>query len=183
MKNAVFWDIRTKFILKRRHYFSTTESSRLMLCKIWGFSGGDFEECRLLGYKTRVRTSQETHYFSATEPSQLMLCKIWGFHGGVYEEWRFLEYKNPVRTSEETHYVSARMLSQLMLCKIWGFHGGGYEGCRPLGCDAVVRTKVSEEHIASIIKATRIGELGTTLTATSNRSTLRCNVRRFLPPW
>jgi hypothetical protein len=30
-------------------------------------------ECRLLGYKTPVRTSHETHYFPATEPSRLML--------------------------------------------------------------------------------------------------------------
>jgi hypothetical protein len=41
-----------------------------------------FEECRLLGYKKPVRTSQETHYVSATESSQLMLCKIWCFQGG-----------------------------------------------------------------------------------------------------
>jgi hypothetical protein len=59
-----------------------------MLFKIWGFHGGDYEECRLLGYKNPVRTSQETHYVSATEPSPLMLCKIWGFHGGDYEEYR-----------------------------------------------------------------------------------------------
>jgi hypothetical protein len=52
-----------------------------MLCKICGFHGGDYEECRLLGYKNPVHTSQETHYVSATEPSQLMLCKICGFHG------------------------------------------------------------------------------------------------------
>jgi hypothetical protein len=57
------------------HYFSATESSRLMLCKICGFHGGNYEECRLLGYKIPVRTSQETYLFSATEPSQLMLCK------------------------------------------------------------------------------------------------------------
>jgi hypothetical protein len=37
---------------------------------------GDYEECRLLGYKNPVRTSQETHYFSTTESSQLMLCRI-----------------------------------------------------------------------------------------------------------
>jgi hypothetical protein len=43
------------------------------------------EECRLLGCKTRVRTSQETHYVSATQPSLLLLCKIWSFHGGDYE--------------------------------------------------------------------------------------------------
>jgi hypothetical protein len=38
--------------------------------------GGDYDECRLRGYKNPVRTSQETHYFSPTEPSQLMPCKI-----------------------------------------------------------------------------------------------------------
>jgi hypothetical protein len=47
-----------------------------MLCKIWGFHGGDYEEWRFLGYKNPVRTSQETHYISVTESSQLMLCKI-----------------------------------------------------------------------------------------------------------
>jgi hypothetical protein len=31
------------------HYFSTTESSQLMLCKTWGFHGCHYEECRLLG--------------------------------------------------------------------------------------------------------------------------------------
>jgi hypothetical protein len=31
------------------HYVSVTEPSRLMLCKIWAFHGGDYEECRLLG--------------------------------------------------------------------------------------------------------------------------------------
>jgi hypothetical protein len=40
-----------------------------------GFHGGDYEECRLLGYKNPVRTSQETHYVSATESSRLMLLK------------------------------------------------------------------------------------------------------------
>jgi hypothetical protein len=38
-----------------------------------GSHGGDYEECRLLGYKTPVRTSQETHYVSVTESSQLLL--------------------------------------------------------------------------------------------------------------
>jgi hypothetical protein len=37
------------------------------------------------------------------------------------------------------------------------------------------RTDVSEEHIASIIRVTRFGELGTTLTVSSNRNTLRRN--------
>jgi hypothetical protein len=34
------------------------------------------EECRLLGYKNIVRTSQETHHVSTTELSQLTLCEI-----------------------------------------------------------------------------------------------------------
>jgi hypothetical protein len=48
---------------------------------IWSFDGGDYEKCRLLGYKIPVPTSQGTYYFSATESSQLILCKISGFHG------------------------------------------------------------------------------------------------------
>jgi hypothetical protein len=63
---------------------------------------GDYEECRLLGYKNPVRTSQETHYVSITEPSQLMLCKISSFHCGDYEECRLLGYKTPVRISHLT---------------------------------------------------------------------------------
>jgi hypothetical protein len=53
---------------------------------------------------------------------------------------------------------------------------------------ALVRTDVSEELRASIIRVTRIGELGTTLDVTSNRRTLICilyfvflrSVRRLL---
>jgi hypothetical protein len=48
----------------------------IKLCKIGGFHGGDYEECRLLGYINPVRTSQETHYVSATEHSRLILCNI-----------------------------------------------------------------------------------------------------------
>jgi hypothetical protein len=38
---------------------------------------------------------------------------------------------------------------------------------------ALVSTDVSEEHSASFIRVTKIGELGTTLAVTSNRRTLR----------
>jgi hypothetical protein len=44
---------------------------------------------------------------------------------------------------------------------------------------ALVKTFVSEELIPSFIRVTRIGELGTTLAVTSNR-TQRGNKRRFL---
>jgi hypothetical protein len=38
-----------------------------MLCKFRGSHGGDYEECRLLGYKNPVCISQETHYISTTQ--------------------------------------------------------------------------------------------------------------------
>jgi hypothetical protein len=43
-------------------------------CKSCDFHGGDYEECRLLGYTNAVLISQETHYVSATESSRLVLC-------------------------------------------------------------------------------------------------------------
>jgi hypothetical protein len=44
----------------------------------------------------------------------------------------------------------------------------------------LVRTDVSEEPGASFIRVTKIGELGTTLAATSNRRTLRRNTEYFV---
>jgi hypothetical protein len=44
---------------------------------------------------------------------------------------------------------------------------------------ALVKTNVSEEPNTSFIRVTRIGELGTTLAATSNRRTLRRNTNFF----
>jgi hypothetical protein len=49
MKNAVFWDIKPVHTSQETHYISDSEPSRLMLCKIWGFYGGDYEGCRHLG--------------------------------------------------------------------------------------------------------------------------------------
>jgi hypothetical protein len=90
-QNGVLWDVTPCASCRNPRFGGTTEPSRLMICKIWGFHDGDYEECPLLGYKNTVRTSQETHYVSATEPSRLMLCKMWGVHGGDYEECRPLE--------------------------------------------------------------------------------------------
>jgi hypothetical protein len=47
-KNSVFWDIKTQFLLHRKH-LSATEPSRLVLCKIRCFHGNN-EECCLQGY-------------------------------------------------------------------------------------------------------------------------------------
>jgi hypothetical protein len=46
---------------------------------------------------------------------------------------------------------------------------------------ALVRTDVSEESCSSFIRVTRIGELGTTQAATSNRRTLRRNTHLVFP--
>jgi hypothetical protein len=50
-----------------------------------------------------------------------------------------------------------------------------------LRCVALVRTDVSEELSTSFIRATRIGELGTTLAVTGNRRTLRRNTEYCHP--
>jgi hypothetical protein len=121
-----------------------------MLCKIWGFHGADYEECRFLGYKILVRTTQEIYYASPTEPSRLKLCKIWGFHGGDYEECRFLGYKILVRTSQDIYYAFPTEPSRLMLCKIWGFHGGDYEECCFLGYEIPVRTSQETHYVSAI---------------------------------
>jgi hypothetical protein len=92
---------------------------RIQIClKISHFHYDNYDDCRLLGYKNPVPTSQGAPYFSTTEPSQLMISKMSGFHRALYEELLLLGYKNPVRTSQETHYFSATELSRLMLCTI-----------------------------------------------------------------
>jgi hypothetical protein len=45
---------------------------------------------------------------------------------------------------------------------------------------AIVTIDVSEELSATIIRVTRIGELGTTLAVTNNRRTLRRNTKSIL---
>jgi hypothetical protein len=71
------------------------------------------------------------------------------------------------------------------LWKVFGFHCRDYEQCcfwdvTPL---ALIRTDVSEDLITSITRVIRIGELGTTLAVTSNRSTLRRNTTYLIIPF
>jgi hypothetical protein len=47
---------------------------------------------------------------------------------------------------------------------------------------ALVRIDVSEEPGASFIRVTKVGELGTTQAATSNRRTVRRNTKYFCQP-
>jgi hypothetical protein len=46
-----------QLLLYKQPYFSDTKllwiRTKIILCKIWGFHGGDYEECRPLGYKTQ----------------------------------------------------------------------------------------------------------------------------------
>jgi hypothetical protein len=77
MKNAVFWDIITHFLIERKHITSPLQSpAGQYYVRFEVLMAGGYEECRLLGYKTPVLTSQKTHYVSATESSRLMLSNI-----------------------------------------------------------------------------------------------------------
>jgi hypothetical protein len=49
LKNVVFWDIKTQFVLHREHITSPLQSQAVMLCKTRGFHGGNYEDGRLLG--------------------------------------------------------------------------------------------------------------------------------------
>jgi hypothetical protein len=82
--SAIFWDIKTQFVLHRRQITSPLQSQPLMICKKWRFPAGDYEEYRLLGYKNPVRTSQETHYLSRDQPVNSIQITV--FHGSDYEE-------------------------------------------------------------------------------------------------
>jgi hypothetical protein len=103
--------------------------------KVWGFHGSDYEECRLLGYKTPVSTTQETLIFFYTA--------------------------QPVNVMHDLRF-SRRWLRRMPSSVMW----------RRV---ALVRTDVSEEHSASIIRVTIMGELGATLTVTGNRRKLLRN--------
>jgi hypothetical protein len=52
MKNVVFWDINPVRTSQETHYVSAIRPTLLMICKILGIHGGDYEECRLLGCDT-----------------------------------------------------------------------------------------------------------------------------------
>jgi hypothetical protein len=83
----------------------------------------------------------------------------------VLYNWRFwIRMKNECQNLQEIEMRSRlwRMASSVMSCRV-----------------ALVRTDVSEELSPSIIRVTRIGELGTTLAVTSNWRTLRRNVGSY----
>jgi hypothetical protein len=66
-------------------------------------------------------------------------------------------------------------LSLLEVCRFVGIFYPPSGILNKLRRVAVVKTDDLEERIASIIRVTKIGELGTTLAEASNRSTMRRN--------
>jgi hypothetical protein len=60
MKKVVFWDIKTQFVLHRRHITSPLHSPAGQCYVRFEVFTAVTEKCRLLGYKSPVRTSQET---------------------------------------------------------------------------------------------------------------------------
>jgi hypothetical protein len=117
-----------------------------------------------------VRTSQQTHYVSATQSN--LLRRSVGLsipHRKHYfaTEPNRLIHSIGLYVPQRQHVirdVSATEPSRLMLCKIWVFSRWWLWRMPSSGMwsrVALVRTDVLEERIASIIRLTRICELGT----------------------
>jgi hypothetical protein len=113
----VFWDINQVRTSQETHYVSATESIQLMLCKICGFHGNDYEECRRLGYKPSSYFTGDTLRFSYRVQPVKYYVRFEVFKAVTVKNVVFWDI-NQVCTSQETHYVSATESSQLMLCKI-----------------------------------------------------------------
>jgi hypothetical protein len=69
MQNAVFWDKKIQFVPHRKHYISATEPSRLMLCKVSGFYGGDYVKYCLLGCGAEWVLLELTFRWNVSPPS------------------------------------------------------------------------------------------------------------------
>jgi hypothetical protein len=59
MKNVALCDTQTQLVPHIKYYFTATEHSLLMLCKIWGFLGSDYEECEfIVDWQLRIASKQ-----------------------------------------------------------------------------------------------------------------------------
>jgi hypothetical protein len=98
----------------------------------------------------------------------------------------FVASLSPSRQTTHHHVLS--LWAGYLMCVIWlslGWLQSGRDLFRMASSSmlhhvAIVRTDVSVELRASIIRVTRIGELGTMLAVTSNRRTLQRNSSPFL---
>jgi hypothetical protein len=101
----------------------------------------------------------------------LAFCPQWNLTRLLWLWWAFLTHLN-------YHFIWGT--GEL---DIWGFSRRWLWRMASSGMlrrEALVRAGVSEELSASIIRMTRIGELGTTLSVTNNRRTLRRNTKWLL---
>jgi hypothetical protein len=106
MKSVVFWDIRTQFVLQRRHITSPQQSPvgkcyvRFEVFRAVTVKNVDFWDINTTSYLTVdiLRLPYRVQPINAIYDLR--------FDGGNYEESRLLEYKTPVRTSQERHYFS-----------------------------------------------------------------------------
>jgi hypothetical protein len=62
----------THFDSRAEYSTKVGRAIHLEYCKISSFHGGENEECRLLGYKNPVRTSQETRLRYRVQPVNAM---------------------------------------------------------------------------------------------------------------
>jgi hypothetical protein len=86
------------------HYSTVTESSRLMLCTIWGFHGGDHEECRLLGCYA---------VWLLQEPTILRNARL---HYQGEENWRV---RNNVSSKQQPKHAAKRCFSCWLLLTLF----------------------------------------------------------------
>jgi hypothetical protein len=75
MKNAVFWEIKTQFVIHRIHITSPLRNSAgYCYIKFEVFTAATMRNAVFWDIETHV--PHRRHYVSTTEPRQLMLCKI-----------------------------------------------------------------------------------------------------------
>jgi hypothetical protein len=76
MKNVVFWDITTQFVLHRRHItFPLLSPASQYYVKFEVFTAVTMKNVVFWDIETQF-VLRRRHYVLATDPSQLMLCKI-----------------------------------------------------------------------------------------------------------
>jgi hypothetical protein len=81
MKNVVFWDIKSQFVLHRRHTTSPLQSpASQCYVRFEVFTAVTMKNAVFWDIKTQF-VPDRRHIMSATVSSRLMLCKILGFQG------------------------------------------------------------------------------------------------------
>jgi hypothetical protein len=119
-----------------------------------------------------------------TDPSQRVLSNSHGSYAMYTQQQPQIQHSRIFHTVYSATFTDPTqfILSRSHRCK---FHGS-FTTYIDAKFTALVRTDISEECSPSIIKVTRIGELGTTLAVTSNRCTLFLRefplARRHLEP-